>query len=91
MHLHSSFGSIILEPEFKTEQILEYKIPEFISRKAGQIVWYFIHGDKIEKRGVITVLPVRKVAEIETYMGPPDIIAGGIDFYYVCLCANRSV
>lgn len=80
IHLHSSFGSIVLEPELKSEQVLEYRIPEFISRKAGQIVWYFIRGNKAEKRGVITVLPVQKAAEIETYMGPPDIMAGGEDF-----------
>lgn len=80
LHLHSSIGSIILDPESKLEETLIYRIPEFMSRKAGQIVWYLTLSNNTEKRGVITVLPVQKTSEIETYMGPPDIIAGGVDF-----------
>ena len=78
LHCHSALGSVVLYPE-KSNAGLQYTIPEFMSRKSGYITWY-LTTDDLEFKGRIQILPKDSVEHVETYFGPPDILAGGRDY-----------
>lgn len=78
VHCHSSLGSVILKPEQREE--LTFEIPPFIANKAGLIDWVLLDNQHTKQSGKIYILPQSKVESMETYLGPPDILAGGEDY-----------
>ncbi len=79
LHCHSALGSVVLNPiEGKTEP-LQFRLPDFMAHKSGAVSWYLPDGD-IEFQGNIVILPEDSVENMETYLGPPDILAGGKDY-----------
>lgn len=78
LYISSSYGSTVLTPEINSN-IANYKIPEFISKKSGWIYWSFTK--KLKKaKGSLYIKPLDKVNKIETYLGPPSLVAGYNDY-----------
>ena len=81
LHCHSALGSVVLNPiKGKTEtEPLQFRLPDFMAHKSGTVSWYLPDGG-IEFQGNIVILPEDSVENMETYLGPPDILAGGKDY-----------
>ncbi|WP_235016446.1 hypothetical protein [Aquimarina sp. AU474] len=77
--LHSSYGSTMIAPDnFNTGQ---FTIPEFISYKKGVVTYTLFHDTKVLTQGSICVTSNEKTkVHLESYIGPPSIIAGGKDY-----------
>lgn len=79
LHCHSALGSVVLSPLLQEKDIV-YQLPNFMSQKAGQITWFLFSGSNQLKQGVFMVLPMQATVSMETYLGPPSILAGGVDY-----------
>lgn len=79
LHCHTSLGSVVLTP-IEYSNALKYQIPDFMSQKAGKLSWFLSVGKEKLKYGVVTILPQHAVEGMETYLGPPTILAGGVDY-----------
>lgn len=79
LHCHSSYGSTAVSPEVNSGNII-FTIPDFISEKSGQINWFISKGRQRVSQGQLDILPKEKVDQVETYLGPPTILAGGGDY-----------
>ncbi|WP_347924038.1 hypothetical protein [Pontimicrobium sp. SW4] len=78
LYCTNSYGSILISPSI-TNNILQYEIPKHISNKIGKVYWkLLIENDELS--GQINIAPKKEVATMETYIGPPSIEAGGIDY-----------
>lgn len=79
LHCHTSLGAVVLSP-IENSNSLKYKIPDFMSQKAGKLSWFLSRGKQKLQYGVVTILPQQAVEGMETYLGPPTILAGGVDY-----------
>ncbi len=76
LFLHASFGSTVLESD-----TTRYTLPEFVSNKKGIIQYTLLHNSKAIVKGTIQVKAnTTKPVQLESYVGPPSIIAGGTDY-----------
>lgn len=75
----NSYGSTLIQPTFNNN-ILRYMIPETISVKSGLATWSLVFDHKEYSNGKFEILPNAQVKELETYIGPPSIEAGGKDY-----------
>jgi len=78
LYIINSFGSTLIKPEFDSN-IAHYNIPDFVSSKSGVLSWKLLTNDQ-QLQGKIKILPKQDVATIQTYLGPPSIVAGGKDY-----------
>ena len=74
----SSYGTTILSPVI-AENRLRFKIPPFMANKSGVVYWRMIAATP-KLSGQFQITPKQKVHRLETYVGPPSIIAGNQDF-----------
>lgn len=74
MICHGSYGSTIIEGK-KMDDKVNFLIPNYLAQKTGLIDWQI---GKTEGR--IYVQPQDSVHSMETYLGPPSIIAGFADY-----------
>ncbi len=76
LFLHASFGSTVLDSD-----TAHYTLPEFVSNKKGVIHYTLLHDSKIILKGTIEVKAnATNPVQLESYVGPPSIIAGGTDY-----------
>jgi hypothetical protein len=78
LYISYSHGSTIIKPSFESG-ILSYVFPNIVSNKIGLINWQLL-SDKNPLSGICNVIPQTTVTNMETYLGPPSIAAGGTDF-----------
>ncbi len=78
LYIHSSYGNTLLIPQIQKD-IVTYHIPDFISKKSGWIHWSFPENTENNK-GSFYISPLENVANIETYLGPPSLLAGTQDY-----------
>lgn len=76
--IKSTFGTTILSPK-KIEGIIGFTIPKYISNQIGQVYW-ILHSKKQKLRSSFFIEAKQLPKTLETYLGPPSIIAGGKDF-----------
>ncbi|WP_405351094.1 hypothetical protein [Nonlabens sp. Asnod3-H03] len=74
--LSYNLGSTIVNPQMKGS-FVNYKIPQFISNMSGMVKWQL---GNTTQRGRFTITPVSQTVKMETYIGPPSIIAGNSDY-----------
>lgn len=74
--LSYNLGSTIVIPQIK-DSFVHYKIPQFISNMSGTVKWQLVNTTQ---RGSFTITPVSQTVKMETYIGPPSIIAGNTDY-----------
>ena len=78
LYLSNSYGSIILNPNLKSG-ILNYQLPKSFSNKAGMVNWKLLSGNT-SLSGKFNIYSKQEISTMETYLGPPSIEAGGIDY-----------
>lgn len=74
--LNSSYGQTMV-----TSEDQEFKIPDFITEKKGNVHYTLFSGSQTLFEGdlYIEANPKTKI-QLESYIGPPSIIAGGKDY-----------
>ncbi|MEW7278702.1 hypothetical protein ABW636_08900 [Aquimarina sp. 2201CG1-2-11] len=79
LFLHTSFGSASIDPVEPTTT--RFVIPNFIARKKGKISYKLIYESEVLVKGMIDVIAnTRTEVSLESYIGPPSIVAGGKDY-----------
>jgi uncharacterized pyridoxamine 5'-phosphate oxidase family protein len=85
----NSYGSSIVEPQLINGK-LTFVIPSFLAQKKGILSWKVL----IKKQtisGNIRILAIKKPVSIESYLGPPSIDAGNIDFTMLVVIPTDSL
>lgn len=78
LYCSNSYGSILLTSELENKK-LSFTIPSHFSSKRGVINWKLINN-KNSLSGSIKIIPSTTPISLETYIGPPSIVAGGTDY-----------
>ncbi|ANW96904.1 hypothetical protein AXE80_11685 [Wenyingzhuangia fucanilytica] len=78
LYCSSSYGNILISPTIKNNE-LQYLIPDFISQKSGYVYWQLTQ-EFHHLKGSFYIHPTNKINNIETYLGPPSIEAGEVDY-----------
>ncbi len=81
----NSYSTVIINPE-KKDDTISFKLPEHIYNKSGIITWQLVLKNTKVKSGEINMVPSVKKTNMESYFGPPSIIAGGEDFAMLVVC-----
>jgi hypothetical protein len=89
LYCSNSYGSSLVESKISDNKI-NFEIPSFLSKKKGIISWKIINSSQAIF-GNITILSKIQPKTIETYLGPPSIDAGGIDFTMLVLIPTDSL
>jgi hypothetical protein len=89
LYCSNSYGSSLIEPKVLGNKI-SFEIPSFLSKKKGKIYWIIINPTE-RIFGNITILSKIQPKTIETYLGPPSIDAGGIDYTMLILIPTDSL
>lgn len=76
MYCSNSYGSTMINPTLKNNTLI-FTFPSFLSNKTGIVNWQLV---KTSLSGTFTIFPKEQPTKIETYLGPPSIEAGGVDF-----------
>ncbi|MCK8521331.1 Ig-like domain-containing protein [Aquimarina sp. D1M17] len=76
LFLKSSYGSTMI-----TSSTGEFVVPDYFSRKKGRLDYYLVQEGECLYQGVIDIEAKSKTKiQLETYVGPPSIVAGGEDY-----------
>ena len=78
LYCSNSYGSSVINPVILNKKIT-FEIPEFLAKKRGVLYWKVLNL-KERFSGNITILSIEKPSTIETYIGPPSIDAGNVDY-----------
>ncbi|MFK8060879.1 MAG: hypothetical protein AB8B78_12405 [Polaribacter sp.] len=89
LYCSNSYGSSIIEP-IVLNQKLKFKIPSFLSKKRGILSWKTINTNETIT-GNISILSQQQPSTIETYLGPPSIDAGGLDYTMLVVIPTDSL
>lgn len=76
--IKSTFGTTVLSP-IKSKEKIVFIIPKHIGNQSGLVYW-MLHSKGQKTKGNFTIVAKEKSKTLETYLGPPSIIAGGKDF-----------
>ncbi len=79
LFIHSSFGSNVIDPDdYHTARFI---VPEFMAKKKGVVSYTLLGESGSLYDGEIRIIPNTKTKiHLESYIGPPSIIAGGEDY-----------
>lgn len=89
LYCSNSYGSSVIESKASNQKIA-FKIPSFLSKKRGLLSWKFINTDETIS-GNISILSQQQPTSIETYLGPPSIDAGGLDYTMLVVIPTDSL
>ncbi|MCG8251971.1 hypothetical protein [Tenacibaculum finnmarkense] len=78
IYCSNSYGSTLINSEINNDTII-FKIPTYVSNKIGILNWKIVN-DKNNISGKFKIIPKSKPISLETYLGPPSIEAGRIDY-----------
>jgi len=78
LYCSSGYGSVMVKPETK-DYITTYTLPKFMTEKFGVINWR-LTGSLSDIQGEFKINSLEKAETMETYLGPPTINAGDIDY-----------
>lgn len=78
LYCSNSYGAVLVAHNSNTEQ-LSFNIPDFLAKKRGILYWKLIDKTEITS-GEILIVSKKQPVTIETYLGPPSIDAGTIDY-----------
>jgi hypothetical protein len=78
LYCANSYGTTIIKPTIENQQ-LQYMLPTQITSKIGMVNWKLL--DKTTSlSGSFKIIPQTQPVAMETYVGPPSIEAGEIDY-----------
>ncbi|MCD8432578.1 hypothetical protein LNJ05_07340 [Tenacibaculum finnmarkense genomovar ulcerans] len=78
IYCSNSYGSTLINSEINNDTII-FKIPTYVSNKIGILNWKIV-DDKNNISGKFKIISKSKPISLETYLGPPSIEAGSIDY-----------
>ncbi|MCD8416952.1 hypothetical protein J2Q11_05395 [Tenacibaculum finnmarkense genomovar finnmarkense] len=78
IYCSNSYGSTLINSEINNDTII-FKIPPYLSNKIGVLNWKIVN-DKNNISGQFKIISKSKPISLETYLGPPSIEAGSIDY-----------
>lgn len=75
-----SYGKTLIEGKDNSGKIT-FKLPNLYTKKSGEVSWFLLdNGEKIVE-GAFEIIPNNKTkTQIENYLGPRSILAGGAEF-----------
>lgn len=74
--LKSSYGSTVL-----SSATGKYTIPKYVAKKKGRLQYVLFHNSKRIFEGYLVITSKSTSAiDLESYIGPPSIVAGGTDY-----------
>ncbi len=76
--ISSSYGKVVLYPELQSDT-LTYTLPKAIATKSGLVTWTLLNTHQ-ELEGNFRIASTGEAQRIETFLGPPSIVAGNRDF-----------
>ena len=89
LYCSNSYGSSFVESKASNNKIT-FKIPDFLSKKRGLLSWKLILFDETIS-GNISILSQQQPTSIETYLGPPSIDAGELDYTMLVVIPTDSL
>jgi hypothetical protein len=89
LYCSNSYGSSIVDPIFVNGK-LTFEIPSFLAQKRGVLFWKVL-TKKETISGTIRILSIKKPVAIESYLGPPSIDAGNVDFTMLVVIPKDSL
>ncbi|WP_298496272.1 hypothetical protein [uncultured Algibacter sp.] len=89
LYCSNSYGSTLVNATLNNK-ILEYNIPENITKKIGVLNWKLLDKNNALS-GKLIINPKAEVATMETYIGPPSIEAGGDDYTMLVVIPTDSL
>jgi hypothetical protein len=89
LYCSNSYGSSIVDPIFVNGK-LTFEIPSFLAEKRGVLSWKVL-TKKETISGTIRILSIKKPVAIESYLGPPSIDAGNVDFTMLVVIPKDSL
>lgn len=89
LYCSNSYGSSMIYPD-KNDGKLTFRIPTFLSKKRGLLTWKTI-GLETNISGSLFVNSLQQPKTIETYLGPPSIDAGAIDYTMLVVIPTDSL
>ncbi len=76
LFLKNSYGSTLLSSSSG-----QFTIPEYLARKRGRLDYFLIQDTKCVYKGHLSIgTNLDTLVELETYIGPPSIVAGDRDY-----------
>ena len=90
LYCSTSYGSTIIRAKKEHDNIISYEIPIHISNKSGTINWS-LSNKYTSISGNLNIVPKTTVKNMETYLGPPSIEAGGRDFTMLIVIPTDSL
>ncbi|WP_281989214.1 hypothetical protein [Aquimarina aggregata] len=89
LFLHSSYGTTVITPNLSDNT--QFDIPDFMANKKGRITYTLVYKSKGIASGEIKIIATtEQKVFLESYIGPPSIIAGGRDYTMQTVLANDS-
>jgi hypothetical protein len=89
LYCTNSYGSSVISSKSLDHKIT-FEIPDFLSKKKGILSWMLINS-KEKLSGNIYILSKIQPKTMETYLGPPSIEAGGIDYAMLVIIPTDSL
>ncbi|MBG6130195.1 hypothetical protein IWQ47_001722 [Aquimarina sp. EL_43] len=89
LFIHSSFGSNVIDPD--THDTARFTVPEFMAKKKGLVSYTLLGESGSLYEGEIRIISNTKTkVHLESYIGPPSIIAGGEDYTMQIIVSTDS-
>jgi hypothetical protein len=89
LYCSNSYGSSIIDPLLVNGKLV-FEIPSFLAQKKGILFWKVLTKKEIIS-GSIRILSIKKPSAIESYLGPPSIDAGNVDFTMLVVIPKDSL
>jgi uncharacterized pyridoxamine 5'-phosphate oxidase family protein len=89
LYCSNSYGSSVIAP-IRVQNLLSFRIPNFLTTKRGTLSWKLLNTQEI-LAGTITILSIQEPVIIETYLGPPSINAGKVDYTMLVVIPTDSL
>ena len=89
LYCANSYGSSVISSKILDHKIT-FEIPYFLSKKKGILSWTLINSEETIS-GNISIRSKIQPRTMETYLGPPSIEAGGIDYAMLVLIPSDSL
>lgn len=80
LYIIHSYGKTLLESKNQNGKIT-FEIPTIYTQKTGVVSWFLIGDGNEQTKGTFEIIPNNKTkTQIENYLGPRSILAGGSEF-----------
>ncbi|WP_299060876.1 hypothetical protein [uncultured Polaribacter sp.] len=89
LYCANSYGATVLKADVINNKAT-FTIPKFLSKKRGILTWKIINK-KETISGNISMLPLQQPKTLETYLGPPSIDAGELDYTMLVVIPTDSL